>query len=300
MPESASTQIAQTDRGASLFFDWRLPPGATFEYLIRTCDRRGCGELSTPLQVTVATASVETPRSLAVAARSPSEAIVTWEPGNEGAGTRLEVLTGAGALTEPAIELPAGTRSYLVAGLQPLRDYAVRLRACAQDGCSPHTVSKRVLMPSSLTTAELDGVIPADPTRESIVEGLDAPLILGSVAGPIQADYREQDRVRIQVEPAEEQRFLVVNELYHPSWHAYANGPDGRTELKIYPTNVVMRGILVPPGASEIELRFEPFMLRWPALLLALAGLGLGAACWLGLRWLDRPRTRPDRSMSVR
>ena len=151
-------------------------------------------------------------------------------------------------------------------------------------------------MPSSLDAAELDGVIPADPTRESIVEGLDGPLTLGSAAGAIQADYSVPDRIRIQVEPAETQRFLVLNELYHPSWHAYASGPAGRTELTVYPTNVVMRGVLVPPGASEIELRFEPFIQSRLALLLVLAGLAVGAASWLALRRLDRAHGRLDRA----
>jgi len=142
-------------------------------------------------------------------------------------------------------------------------------------------------MPSSLTAAELDGIIPLDPTTESIVEGLERPLTFGDSTGAIRADYREPDRVRIEVEPADVQRFLVVNELYHPNWRAYATGSGGDTELKVWPTNVVMRGVLIPPGVTEIEMRFEPFMLSWTATSFVIAGLVIGLAAWLALRSLD-------------
>jgi hypothetical protein len=287
-PEPASVQVAQTNRGANTFFDQGRPPGSVYEYQIRTCDRRGCGELSAPVQVAVAVASTEAPHALTVASRSASEVLASWEPVDEGASTILEILTGTGAVLGPAVELPPGARSYIVSGLRPLRDYAIRLRACTLDGCSPHTAPRLVSMPSSLTASELDGIIPADPARESLVEGLDEPLTLGTATGPIRADFHEPDRIRIDVDAADIQRFLVLNELYHPNWHAYASGPGGETELRVWPTNAVMRGIQVPSGVTRIELRFEPFMLRWPALVLILAGLLLGAACWLGLRSLDR------------
>ena len=105
-----------------------------------------------------------------------------------------------------------------------------------------------------VTSDELGGILPADPTRESMVEGLPASRSFETTAASIQAAY-QGDRVQIQVEPAQTERFLVVNELYHPGWHAYA---DGR-EITVWPTNVVMRGVLVPPGATRIEMRFEPF-----------------------------------------
>ena len=95
----------------------------------------------------------------------------------------------------------------------------------------------------------------------------------------------------------------MVNELYHPNWHAYATGPAGRTELKVWPTNVVMRGVLVPPGVGQIEMRFEPFFLSWQAEGLVVTGLLLVLAGWRTLRRLDErweaPRTWRDEGERV-
>ena len=100
--------------------------------------------------------------------------------------------------------------------------------------------------------------------------------------GTIRTRY-EGSRVEVEVDPSREPRFLVLNELYHPRWKAFA---DGR-ELRIYPTNVVMRGLVVPPGTTRIELRFVPFFLTPSAGVLFLGGLVLVGAGWLLLRRKD-------------
>jgi LPXTG-motif cell wall-anchored protein len=45
----------------------------------------------------------------------------------------------------------------------------------------------------------------------------------------------------------------VVNEAYDRRWTAEA---DGRA-VPVYPTNVVMRGMLIPPGVSRVTLRYR-------------------------------------------
>ncbi|HVT73238.1 MAG TPA: fibronectin type III domain-containing protein [Lacunisphaera sp.] len=110
--------------------------------------------------------------------------------------------------------------------------------------------------------------MPADPTRESFVEGLpearDWPA-----GGPISANYRG-DRITLRFAPMDAARFLVLNELYHPDWQART--PDGRP-LRIFPVNTVMRGIEVPPGVSGLELEFRPFPGRLAGYAFPLAGL---------------------------
>ena len=121
----------------------------------------------------------------------------------------------------------------------------------------------------------------ADPARHSVAEGLDADRNF-STAGTPDVTF-DGDRVHVRLDPAPEDRFLVLNELYHPSWHAWVDG----APTTVYPTNVVMRGILVPARATSIELRYEPFIYTaagWRILAVGLLLLPLMA--W-GLRSVD-------------
>jgi len=93
-----------------------------------------------------------------------------------------------------------------------------------------------------------------EPARHSIAESWPAERQF-STAGAVDAVF-DGDRVRVRVEPAAEDRFLVLNEMYHPLWQARVDG----APAPIYPTNLVMRGILVPAGASTIELSYVPFL----------------------------------------
>ena len=129
--------------------------------------------------------------------------------------------------------------------------------------------------------------IPIDPTRQSVVEGLGGERAFAT-GGFIEASYKG-DRIDIAIDPSTDRRFLVLNEAYDPRWHAYG---DGR-ELQVYPTNVVMRGIEVPPGVASITFQFTPFVRSTAALWLfgaAVALLGLGFVIF---RRLDRPGVAP-------
>jgi len=73
--------------------------------------------------------------------------------------------------------------------------------------------------------------------------------------------------------------FLVINERYHPDWHARAD----TQEFPIFPTNAVMMGIRIPAGLDRIQLRFEPFSSSRAAhmlMLLALVVFSLPLACF--------------------
>ncbi len=61
------------------------------------------------------------------------------------------------------------------------------------------------------------------------------------------------DTVVLNFPPSPHRRFLVVNEAYHRRWKAYATGKS----LEVYPTNVVMRGVLVPARTARITMRFH-------------------------------------------
>ncbi len=88
--------------------------------------------------------------------------------------------------------------------------------------------------------------------------------------GPIDARFAA-DRVTVDFPASTRERFLVINEAVHPRWSAAAEGK----ALTIYPTNVVMRGIRVPPGISRVPLRYRSVIgetIRYLALVLGLGG----------------------------
>jgi hypothetical protein len=129
--------------------------------------------------------------------------------------------------------------------------------------------------------------IPIDPTRQSVVEGLGGERAFAT-GGHIKASYKG-DRIDIAIDPSTEPRFLVLNEAYDPRWRAYA----GDRELQIYPTNVVMRGIEVPPGIASITFQFEPFVRSAAALWLFGAAVPLLGLGFVIFKRLDQPGVAP-------
>jgi hypothetical protein len=93
-----------------------------------------------------------------------------------------------------------------------------------------------------------------DPVKISVVESAERLSLSNNNEGDVRTIYRG-DEISLSVNPSQKVRLLVLNELYHPDWHAYL----GAIPLLVYPANVVMRGILIPAGASQITLRFEPY-----------------------------------------
>lgn len=96
-----------------------------------------------------------------------------------------------------------------------------------------------------------EGII--DPTLTSFVEGLGQAR---SFEDGSAIDLRgRDDTLELRFEVSNSERFLVLNELYHPGWSAEING---RT-LPIMPTNIVMRGVLVPPGTDHVRFHYTTY-----------------------------------------
>jgi hypothetical protein len=116
-----------------------------------------------------------------------------------------------------------------------------------------------------------EGGLPRDVTQASFVENFSGKTGY-SAAGRIIASG-SGDHVRMTFDPAPADRFLVVNELFFPGWSARADGKP----VPIYPTNAVMRGVVVPGGATSIEFDYTPFTRRHAALAFYGAALLLAA-----------------------
>jgi len=153
---------------------------------------------------------------------------------------------------------PVTPREFWVASIRPVRDI--------QEGAAWYSSSG----PSGL------------PARESVAENYDGPRRF-SISGEIHAEYRD-DAIDVRVTPYDQPRFLVLNELYHPRWRAYSNG----RELKVYPTNVVMRGVVVPPNTTQLQFRFQPYLATPIALWPVMAGLAILGGILVACRCQDR------------
>jgi hypothetical protein len=105
------------------------------------------------------------------------------------------------------------------------------------------------------------------PVRVTYVEG-----ILGRhefvSSGHIELSG-QGDELHVKVDSSPHRRFLVVNELFSPGWEVFLNGERGM----IYPANSFMRGVIVPPGITNITFRYTPFVKR--PIAYGLYGLGI-------------------------
>jgi hypothetical protein len=173
---------------------------------------------------------------------------------------------------------------------------------------NPHPVTPRAFFAASVAPAGEsprfpgdDGIRPApedpavgNPAEQSIVEGIDEAREF-STAGTLTPVF-DGDRVRVQVNPAAEDRFLVLNEIPHPAWSAWVDGQP----TAIYPTNLVMRGILIPAGATTVELRHIPFLASPAGIGLLVAALALTVLAAAALQLALRPRFARRRSSAQR
>jgi hypothetical protein len=154
---------------------------------------------------------------------------------------------------------PVAPRAFFVARVSPAGDPP---RLPGDDGRRP---------------PDADPPIP-DPREHSVAEGITAERTFPTT-GTIEADF-DGNQVRLHLEPSAEERFLVVNERYYAGWQATV---DGRP-ADIYPTDLLMRGVFVPAGATVVEMHFVPFIASWYGIGLLAAGLVLSGLVWYGLR----------------
>jgi hypothetical protein len=110
---------------------------------------------------------------------------------------------------------------------------------------SPQDAANRLFQP--------EGIV--DPVSTSFVEGLGKARHFEN-DGVITLQGHG-DLLELRFHPAPTERFLVLNDLYYPGWHATI---DGR-ERPVFATNAVMRGVVVPPGADHLQFRYVTYAL---------------------------------------
>jgi hypothetical protein len=233
-----------------------LDPGMIYKYRLRARQgRRWCSDYSDAVTLVAPAAHVAAPAEVRANWISPGEALLCWR-GTPGSRYAVEVLRPEQTAFEPYALTERGAHSVTIAGLG-IGAYGFRLRAEREARWSAHS-EEAWLMPTGPTddgvSRRLKELFPADLRELSTVEGnLEADAL--DASGPLQACY-EGDRITLEVAPSPQARFVVLNELYHPRWRAFADGQ----EVAVYPTNRFMRGVLLPPNTRQVELRFVPFV----------------------------------------
>ena len=132
---------------------------------------------------------------------------------------------------------------------------------------------------------------PFEPYRTALVEeavSCTAGMLTPEDGAQI-TDY-EPHRVRVTTHAAAE-AFLVLGDVHYPGWEARIDGQPAR----IYRTDYVLRGVVVPAGEHVVEFVFRPWSLYY-----GLAGTGLAGLVLLTLvleaAVADAESTRPSGS----
>jgi len=179
-----------------------------------------------------------------------------------------------GLLTNPHAPLP---RHFLVEKVTGVRDIP-RLQNDALEAGARAAAQTQAEAATSADLRESVGGL----TSHSLAEEFSGTQTFDA-SGPLIVTYRG-DMIVVRVTPSNQERFVVINERYHPNWRARAEAED----IPIFPTNAVMMGIRIPANLDRIQLRFEPFsstlvahMMMLLAILIFLAAL---AAFWLAQR----------------
>ncbi|MBN1326521.1 MAG: hypothetical protein JW996_01085 [Candidatus Cloacimonetes bacterium] len=101
-----------------------------------------------------------------------------------------------------------------------------------------------------------------DPSKTAILE-----TKLEHVASPVNSRITLTDLknefLSFEVE-TDTTSLLVISEIYYPArygWNAYLDGD----EIPIYPVNYILRGVIIPSGIHQLEMKFEleNFSLTW-------------------------------------
>ena len=85
-------------------------------------------------------------------------------------------------------------------------------------------------------------------------------MLSQAVATPVRAAtivQYESQHVRIEADAAAPS-LLVFNDANFPGWQAYVDGKPVPSVM----ANYLFRGVLVPPGKSTVEFRYQPLSYR--------------------------------------
>jgi uncharacterized membrane protein YfhO len=89
------------------------------------------------------------------------------------------------------------------------------------------------------------------PEQVAVVEN--GPRLARQGSGQIEVVGYGPNQVRLVVH-TDTPALLVLSDVFYPGWQAYVSD----AKVPIYRTDATFRGMLVPAGSHEVEMRFRP------------------------------------------
>ncbi|MGC9357399.1 MAG: YfhO family protein [Anaerolineae bacterium] len=117
------------------------------------------------------------------------------------------------------------------------------------------------------------------PDTVAVVEN--GPSIEGpeTATGNIGVLAYTPNHVKFSVQTSE-RALLVLSDFLYPGWQGFLDGKPA----PIHRTNVIFRGMIVPAGTHEVEMRFRPLAFRQGLGLAGMAGLVIITSIWVRSR----------------
>ncbi len=156
----------------------------------------------------------------------------------------------------------------------------------------PAWVTHEIVVADHVTALNRISQVGFRPDRVAVVEGNPAPLpdAPADATGTISITSFAPERITYDAATSHD-GFMVMSENYDTGWRAYLDGE----EVPVYPTNVGLRGIALPAGEHQVELRYEPLSLRLGFVVSLVAHVALVAALLVGAWWAIGARRRAGR-----
>jgi hypothetical protein len=146
----------------------------------------------------------------------------------------------------------------------------------ASDNTTQGTSASSPQSAPELAAGELSTPAPDTSAPTAATPNTPAPTVAASPGEVRVVEYSPRYVVLETDAPAA--AFLVTSENHYPGWRAFL---DGEEQPLLY-TNVAFRGLPVPPGRHTIEMRFDPPILKYSAVVSGLAWMLLAGFWW---RW---------------
>jgi hypothetical protein len=174
-------------------------------------------------------------------------------------------ILGAKYIITPNDALPGGDGIWPVFTEDPLIDIHLNTNALTRVWLVYETLSVGTLEEAYSVVFSPD----FEPARVATVK--EGPVLDGNGRGTLNVLTYRPNRVAIQVE-TDQTALLTLSDLQYPGWRASL---DGRS-VRLYTVNGLFRGVIVPPGAHKVEMRFFPASLRLGLASLCIALLIIG------------------------